>query len=76
MFGFSRKPKLTESTVDYLCRRRPGMVFVESNFIKVYLGDVDVMTTLYAKTKKMSKEDILKLVKSQIATARHHQIYI
>jgi hypothetical protein len=71
-----RKPKLNESTVDYLCRLRPGQVLVESNFVKVYLADVDTMCTTYAKTKGMSKEDILELVKSGLAIERHHQIYL
>jgi hypothetical protein len=76
MFAFMRKPKLTESDADYLARLRPGMLIIERNFIKVYLADVDVMSTIYVKTKKMSREDALELVKRQTATDRHPQLYI
>jgi hypothetical protein len=76
MFAFMRKPKFTESYHDDVARRLPGLLVVAPNYIKVYLGDVDVMSTIYVKTKKMSREDALELVKRQTATERHPQLYI
>lgn len=76
MFAFNRKPKLTESQVDDFCRLHPGRLNIQPNYIKVYLGDVDVMTTTYVKTQKMSATDALELILNQTATERHHQIYI
>jgi hypothetical protein len=76
MFAFSRKLKLTESDADNIARLHPGMLVIASDFIKVYLGDVDCMTTTYVKTKKMSKAEALELIKRTTASARHHQIYV
>jgi len=76
MFAFSRKPKLTESDADDIARLHPGMLVIAPNFIKMYLGDVEYMTTTYVKTKQMSKDEALELIKRQIATDRHHQIYV
>lgn len=76
MFAFSRKPKLTESDAANIARLHPGMLVIQPNYIKVYLGDVGCMSTIYVETKKMSKAKALETVKRTIASARHHQIYV
>jgi hypothetical protein len=74
---FRKQPKTAQpTTTDDLARRFPGMLIIESDHIKVFLGDVGVMTTIYAKTKGVSKESLLNLVLLSIHTDRHHQIYV
>lgn len=70
----SRKPN--QSTATELARLSPGKLIFGADFIKIFLGDVNVMTTLYVKTRKLSQQDALVLAKQQVHIDRHHQLYV
>jgi hypothetical protein len=77
MFKFLHKqPEANPTDFHGVARQYPGKLVVLPHCIVVYLGDVDVMTTTYVDTRKMSGEECLAAVKSGMHQDRHHQIHL
>jgi len=74
---FRRQPKTANPTDFYdVARQYPGKLVILPNAIVVYLGDVDVMSTTYLDTRKMSGEECLEAALSGLAKDRRHQIHL
>lgn len=78
MFSIFRKKTETANPTDFypVARAHPGKLVILPNCIVVYLGDVDVMSTTYLDTRKMSGEECLEAVLSGLAKPRRPQIHL
>jgi hypothetical protein len=73
---FNRTPAYQTTDFHKVARQYPGKLVILPNHIVVYLGDVDVMSTIHLDTRKLTGEECLAAVKNELHQDRHPQLYL